>query len=268
MKSNLLISVAVAFMVILVIGCDTGLAEWKVQRIDGTGSVVRIRRDVSGFTGVHLATIGTVYVTIGKSEGLEIEAEENLIEYIETEVEDGTLKIDTRRRFNLKAREPIKYFVTVKQLDMIALSSSGDAVLPEIENKSFSIALSSSGDLEMKGLATQHLDVDISSSGDAYIEMIGAQSIDASLSSSGDLKFGGGEVEDLRLSVSSSGNFDGIDLKSERARVKLSSSGDAYVWVTDDLVTTLSSSGSVHYSGDPVVTKQRSSSGRVKRMGN
>ncbi len=267
MKSTLLISVAIVFMVIALVACDTGQAEWKAKRIDGTGSVVRAKRDVSGFTGVHLATMGTVYVTIGKTEGLEIEAEDNLIEYFETEVTDGTLKINTRRKFNLKAKEPIKYFVTVKKLDMIALSSSGDAHLPQIENKTFSIALSSSGDLKMKGLATQHLDVSISSSGDAHIEMIGAESIDAALSSSGDLHFGGGEVEDLRLSVSSSGDFDGIDLKSERAKVILSSSGDAYVWVTDDLVATLSSSGSVHYSGDAAVTKQRSSSGRVKRMG-
>ncbi len=268
MKSNLLISVAVVFMVFAVIACDTGQAEWKAQRIDGTGSVVRVSRDVGDFTGVHLATTGTVHVKLGKTEGLEIEAEDNLIEYIETEVEDGTLKISTRRKFNLKAREPIEYFITVKNLDLIALSSSGDADLPQIETRSFSIVLSSSGDLKMKGLATAHLDVGISSSGDAYIEMIGAESIDAALSSSGDLQFGGGEVGDLRLTVSSSGDFEGLDLKAERARVTLSSSGDAYLWVTDDLVATLSSSGSVHYSGDPAVTKQRSSSGKVKRMGN
>ena len=267
MKSTQLISVAIVFMVFAVIACDTGQAEWKSQRIDGAGSVVRVSRDVGDFTGVHLSTIGTVHVKIGKAEGLEIEAEENLIEYIETEVEDGNLKISNRRKFNLKAKEPIKYFVTVKKLHRIALSSSGDAVLPQIENKSFSIALSSSGDLEARGLAVGHLDVSLSSSGDAYIEMIGAESIDAALSSSGDLQFGGGEVGDLNLSISSSGDFDGVDLKADRAMVKISSSGDAYVWVTDALVATLSSSGSVHYSGDPVVTRQRSSSGRIKRMG-
>lgn len=268
MKSTLLISVAIVVMVFAVIACDTGRAEWKSQRVDGSGSVVRVGRDVGDFTGVHLSTIGTVHVKMGKTDGLEIEAEENLIEYIETEVEDGTLKISTRKRFNLKAKEPIKYFVTIKKLDRIALSSSGDAILPQIENESFAIALSSSGDLQVKSLAVGHLDVNISSSGDASIEMIGAESIDAALSSSGDLQFGGGEVEDLNLSISSSGDFDGIDLKAERAMVKISSSGYAYVWVTDDLVVTLSSSGSVHYSGDPVLTKQRSSSGKVKRMGN
>jgi hypothetical protein len=264
----MLISAAIVAVVFAVIACDTGRAEWKTQRIEGSGSVVLASRQVSDFTGVHLSTIGTVHVKIGKTVSLEIEAEENLIDYIETEVENGTLKISNRRKFNLKAKEPVNYFVTVKRLDTIVLSSSGDAVLPQIENKRFSIALSSSGDLKVKGLAVEHLDVNISSSGDAYIDMIGAESIDAALSSSGDLQFGGGEVHDLDLSISSSGDFDGIDLKAGSAKVSISSSGDAYVWVTDDLVATLSSSGSVHYSGDPSVTIQRSSSGRVKRMGN
>ena len=268
MKSTLLVSLATVVMVFASVACDTGQAEWKSQRVDGSGSVVRVSRGVSGFTGVHLSTIGTVYVKIGKTEGLEIEAEENLIEYIETEVEDGTLKISNRKKFNLKAREPIKYFITVRNLDRIALSSSGDAVLPHIEDERFAIALSSSGDLEVKSLAVEDLDVNISSSGDAYIGMIGAGSIDATLSSSGDLQIDGGEVGHLKLKISSSGDFDGVDLKAERAKVKISSSGDAYVWVTDDLVATLSSSGSVHYAGDPSVTKQISSSGKVKRMGN
>jgi hypothetical protein len=268
MKSTFLISMAAVFMMFAVLACDTGQAEWKSQRVDGSGSVVRVSRDVSDFTGVHLSTIGTVHVKIGKVEGLDIEAEENLIEYIETEVKDGTLKISNRRKFNLKAKEPIKYFVTVKKLDRIALSSSGDAILPVIENNRFSIALSSSGDLQAQALAVGHLDVNLSSSGDAYIERIGAESIDAGLSSSGDLQVGGGEVEILKLSISSSGDFDGVDLKAGTAAVRLSSSGDAYLWVTDALVATLSSSGSVHYSGDPIVTKQRSSSGKVKRMGN
>jgi hypothetical protein len=268
MRSTLVISLATVVTVFALVACDTGQAEWKSKRVDGSGSVVLVSRDVDDFTGIHLSTIGTVHVKIGKTAGLEIEAEENLIEYIETEVEDGTLKISNRKRFNLKAREPIKYYVTVRNLDRIALSSSGDAVLPHIENETFKISLSSSGDLEAKSLAVGHLDVNISSSGDAYVGMIGAESIDASLSSSGDLEFGGGEVGRLKLKISSSGDFDGVDLKADVAMVKISSSGDAYVWVTDDLVATLSSSGSVHYAGDPSVTLQRSSSGRARRMGN
>jgi hypothetical protein len=266
MRSTLLISMAIVLMVFALIACDTGQAEFKTERIEGSGPVVRVSRDVSGFTGVRLSTIGTLHVKIGKTEGLEIEAEGNLIEYIETTVEDGTLKISNRRKFNLKAREPIKYFVTVKKLDRIALSSSGDAFLPAIESKRFEIALSSSGDLEVESLAVEHLDVSISSSGDAYVGMIGAGSIDASLSSSGDLQFGGGEVGDLDLSISSSGDFDGVDLKADMATVRISSSGDAYIWVTDGLVANLSSSGSVHYAGDPSVTLQKSSSGKVKQL--
>jgi hypothetical protein len=267
MKTTLVISMAIVVMVFAVIACDTGQAEWKSKRVDGSGSVVRVSRDVGDFTGVHLSTIGTVHVKMGKKEALEIEAEENLIEYIETEVEHGTLKISNRKRFNLKAREPIKYFVTVRKLDRIALSSSGDAVLPHIENENFAIALSSSGDLKAKSLAVGHLDVSISSSGDAHIGMLGAELIDASLSSSGDLEIDGGEAGHLKLNISSSGDFDGVDLKAEMAMVRISSSGNAYVWVTDDLIATLSSSGSVHYAGDPSVTVQKSSSGRVKRMG-
>jgi hypothetical protein len=246
--------------------CETSQAKRGSIKVEGSGPVAKVDVDVAGFTRVHLATIGTIYVDFGKTEGLVIEAEDNLIEYFEIEVKKGSLKIDTRKNTNLRPRKPVRFHVTMKSLEAIALSSSGDAVLPDIESKDFAIALSSSGDLEMGKLTTSYLDVSLSSSGDAEIEKLAAESIDVALSSSGDLSVGGGKVEQQNVSLSSSGDYDARDLESAAARVRLSSSGDAYVWVNEDLTATVTSSGSVYYSGNPSVRQSTSSSGRVKRM--
>ena len=45
--------------------CETHHAKAKSHRIEGSGSVVKVDVDVAGFTSVHLATIGTVYVYLG-----------------------------------------------------------------------------------------------------------------------------------------------------------------------------------------------------------
>jgi hypothetical protein len=54
--------------------------------VRGSGNVVEETREVSGVSGVELATLGTLHVEIGESESLRIEAEDNLLEYIETDV--------------------------------------------------------------------------------------------------------------------------------------------------------------------------------------
>ena len=51
---------------------------------------------MSGVTGVNLATIGHLTIELGDTESLRIEAEDNLMEYIETDVRSGKLRIRTQ----------------------------------------------------------------------------------------------------------------------------------------------------------------------------
>ncbi len=214
--------------------------------IYGSGNLVSENRNVSGISGVQLTMSGTLHITMGNSDSLRVEAEDNLQPYIRTEVTGGTLVIETRPGFQLENTRPIDYFLTVRQLSAIALSSSGDARAENLQAGAFS--------------------VEISSSGNVTIGRLEADSIRVRISSSGELTVQSGRVQTQTISLSSSGEYSARDLQSANADVSLSSSGGATIRVSDHLTGSLSSSGNVYYIGNPDVRVSKSSSGKAVQL--
>jgi hypothetical protein len=242
-----------------------GIGDGKTVR--GSGNVVEETRAVSGVSGVELATIGTLTIAVGDTESLRIEAEDNLMEYLETEVRNGRLSIETQDNIRLDAKRPVNYYLTVTGLDTIEISSSGDIQAPDLEAERFSINISSSGDLEMGDLEADSLTVRISSSGDVTMGVLDANTLEVDISSSGNLTIASGQVKTQNITISSSGNYTAQDLESDEAVVRLSSSGSATIWVQDYLKANLSSSGDLRYRGNPTVDATTTSSGDVIQIG-
>jgi hypothetical protein len=237
------------------------------RTVRGSGKVVEETRAVSGVTGVDLATLGNLTIEVGDTESLRIEAEDNLMAYLETEVRNGRLSIETQDNVNLRNTRPINYYLTVTGLDTIEISSSGDIQAPDLEAERFSINISSSGDLEMGDLEADSLTVRISSSGDVTMGLLDANTLEVDISSSGNLDIRGGQVKTQDITISSSGNYTAQDLASDEAVVRLSSSGSATIWVQDYLRANLSSSGDLRYRGNPTVDATTTSSGDVTQIG-
>lgn len=255
--------VIISVMVLSTLACQVGGG----RRIRGSGNVVEEAREVSGVTGVELATLGTLYIEIGEGESLRIEAEDNLLEYIETDVRNGTLRIDTQDNVSLRNTKPVNYYLTVTGLDEIDISSSGDIEAPDLEAEQFTVFISSSGNLDMGNLKADTLTVRISSSGDMRMGVLQADAIKVDISSSGSLDIAGGEVERQDVTISSSGNYTARDLESVEADVHLTSSGGATIRVSDRLTARMSSSGDVRYIGNPTVDARTTSSGNVRKIG-
>ena len=79
------------FLLILalsILACQVG----GLMGVRGSGNVAEEDRAVSGFTGVALAGIGELTIEVGERESLRIEAEDNLMPYLEAEVRNGMLK--------------------------------------------------------------------------------------------------------------------------------------------------------------------------------
>lgn len=237
------------------------------QTIRGSGNVVEEARPVSGVSSVELATLGHLFIEVGDTESMLIEAEDNLLEHLEAEVRGGRLRIETKDNVNLRPTEPVNYYLTVTGLDTIAISSSGNIQAPDLEADRFSITISSSGNLEMGDITTDRLTVGISSSGDVRMGVLNAEVLEVDITSSGNLDIAGGQVAAQNVSISSSGNYRAEDLESTEADVRLSSSGSATIWVSDSLRAVLSSSGDLRYRGNPTVDANTSSSGDVVRIG-
>jgi hypothetical protein len=233
------------------------------RTIRGSGDVVEEARAVSGVTGVNLATIGNLTIEVGNTESFRIEAEDNLMEYLETEVRGGELIIGSQDNININATKPVNYYLTVTSLDTIEISSSGDIEAPDLEAERFSITISSSGNLEMGDLEAETLTVKISSSGDVTMGMLNADTLEVDISSTGNLDIAGGRVESQNITINSSGKYRAQDLESGEAEVRLNSSGSATIWVKNHLRAILKSSGDLRYRGNPTVDSTTDSSGDV-----
>ena len=265
MKKHKLVLV-VAILAFSILACQLGEIGLG-QMVRGSGDVVEETRPVSGVSGVELATLGHLFIEVGDTESLRIEAEDNLMEHLETEVQGGRLRIGTRGNVNLLPTEPVNYYLTVTGLEAIAISSSGNIQAPDLEADRFSVTISSSGNLDMGDITTDRLTVGISSSGNVMIGILNAEALEVNITSSGNLDIAGGQVAEQNVSISSSGNYRAEDLESTEADVRLSSSGSATIWVSDSLRAVLSSSGDLRYRGNPTVEANTSSSGDVVRIG-
>lgn len=249
-------------LIIPAMACRAGEA-FLGETVHGSGEVTTEQRLVSDISSVNLATTGTLHIELGDGEELRIEAQENLLPYIETEMRGNQLRIGTKPGVSMRKTEPINYYLTVIDLEAINLSSSGDANAPAFTRDDFRISISSSGDLNIESLTVDQLNVDISSSGDMTLGMLVAERIDVDISSSGDFRILGGRVEEQRINLSSSGSYDAKAVPSSEASLDINSSGSATIQVSDILEAVLSSSGDVYYIGDPVLDVRTSSSGRV-----
>jgi hypothetical protein len=237
------------------------------QGVRGSGDVVEETREIAGVDGVELATLGELEIEVGEVESLRIEAEDNLLPYLKTEVRAGTLTISSQSGVNLRPTRPVRYFLVVSELESIKLSSSGDAVAPDLEAGRFTVRISSSGDLRMGDLVADAVNIEISSSGSVVLGDVQADTLLVDIGSSGSLEIAGGTVQRQEIAISSSGNYRARGLASSEADVRLTSSGGATIRVSDALTARLSSSGDLQYLGNPSVDARETSSGDVTKIG-
>ncbi|MBN1581227.1 MAG: DUF2807 domain-containing protein, partial [Anaerolineae bacterium] len=120
--------------------------------VRGSGRVVEQERDVSGFDQVALSGQGTLHIEVGRKTALRIEAEDNLMPYLETRVQGDRLTIGVRNGTILSTMRPIHYYLTVKDLDTLVLSGSGKIVAPDLQSDAFTVTVSGSGQVEMDDL--------------------------------------------------------------------------------------------------------------------
>jgi len=246
-KNIYIIGAAMLLLFITSLACQVSFRGLNWKRVTGSGELIKVNRPVEPFTQIDLDGIGRMQVEYGENTSLRIEAEDNIIQYIESEVVGDTLRIFIKKGTNLNPTEPIRYFVTLPQLEKVSLSGVGDITLPEVEIDSFSIHISGAGNIEMEAVSAEELEVE--------------------MSGLGSINIGGGQVGTQQVEISGSGTFDAREMQSEDAKINLSGLGSAFVWVTSSLEVEISGAGSVQYRGDPSIQSEITGLGTLKEIG-
>lgn len=235
--------------------------------VQGSGRLAEENRKVKNFTGVTLAGIGTLHIDLGREELLRIEAEDNLLRYLTTEVNEGNLFIGTEPGAILRSTKPIHFYLTVKSLDEVVLSGSGKIIAPELDAETLSVTVSGSGDIELGQVEAEQVRFKISGSGDMQVQKVRTSAFDLNLSGSGRVEITEGQVERQNILISGAGHYLADAVSSDEVNVRVTGSGHAAVKVQDRLDATISGSGDVDYIGRPAVVTHISGSGRVNQIG-
>ena len=218
-------------------------------QVVGSGKVVTEDRQVSNFNQVAVSGIGDLVITQGQDETLKIEAEDNLIPLIKTEISNGKLTIsfeDRGRPVSIHNTKPIKYFLGVKDLQGITVSGSGNVSADALSTGDLKLTLSGSGNFNLASLQAKKLAVVMSGSGDFDLA---------------------GKADSQDVNISGSGTYRAGDLETSNTVLSISGSGKTQVWATENLDLRVSGSGDVEYYGQPKMTQNISGSGKIRSLG-
>jgi hypothetical protein len=244
LTANIMKSLKFILILALSLGLTSCVDGQFYRSVRGNGNVVTKERQSRYFDAVRVATGIDVYLTQGDRESIRVEADENLHEYIVTEVRDGILRVYTNN-VNIRDAEMKRVHVTIKDVKSLESSSAGDII----------------GQSPVK---SGNVQIEASSSGDIILELYAAE-VEVGISSAGNINLKG-EAEKLSADLSSAGDLDAYDFKVKEADVSVSSAGSAKINVSESLKARASSAGDIMYMGNPgYVDSHSSSAGGVHR---
>lgn len=207
-------------------------------------------RNVSDFTGVKMAVPGNLYLKQGNKQEVIIEASDDILERIETEVRGGNLVIKEESNWSWKWWKSnmgkINIYITATTIDYLSVSGSGNMETQNtIKADDVGLAISGSG----------NMDLDLQ-----------AEDLDSRISGSGNMKLRG-TADSNEISISGSGDLRAEDLETGVYKVRVSGSGTCRIYAKSEIDMRVSGSGNVYYKGDPdKVYSSVSGSGSLKKL--
>ncbi len=210
--------------------------------IKGNGEVVSEDRTISSnFNEIKVQQGIQVYITQGNSTELKVEADENIIDILRTEVKNNQLNIYFDK--NVYKASSRKVYLTTSDISKIE-TSSGASVKTE------------------NTIETTILELD-SSSGSAIKMYVNADEISSSSSSGATINIYG-KSKEFSAMASSGSSIDADKLETINATAKVSSGANIDLNVSGKLIAKASSGGDIDYEGNPTeVNKDTSSGGSV-----
>ena len=180
----IVLAFAAATVGIVLAARHTGTGTTFSSGVQGSGVRATEVRTLPAFTAVDLTGSNNVTVHVGGAQTVTVHGDDNLIRYVTTTVQDGTLAVSQSRSFS--TRSPMSVEITVPALDAATLSGSGVLTVAGVAADHFTVRAPGSGVLAVTGTAT---------------------TLDATLSGTGDLRLDGLAAHDATVSVPGTGRL-------------------------------------------------------------
>ena len=227
---------AIGLSALLLIGCDPA-------GIVGSGVVVTEDRTVTDFKGIEVKPDVDVVIEKGASHALRVEADDNVIDMLKTDVVNGMLR------------------VTMTNDEVESVNATVYITMPEVET----VFNYGPGYIYIKdGFVADHLDIYMYGSGGIEIAELTADHVKSHIMGSGGLTLSG-TVDKHNAQLKGSGPLKAHDMVTRESAIGVFGSGSAEIYVNEVLFADIFGSGDVIYDGEPRVSARESGTGRVKR---
>ena len=184
-------------------------------QITGDGNVVVQDRNVGDFTGIVVKSGIDLMISQGDQAKLAVKADQNLQEYIISEVKDNVLYVYIKENTQVSRSHDMDALVTVTELNKVKISGGGDVQSQSmITTDEIGFGLSGGGDLDFE-LAAIRADCLVSGGGDAVI-------------------LGGTKANNVDITISGGGNLD-MEIACEKLTTTVSGGGDVRIAAGDNV---------------------------------
>lgn len=132
------------------------------EKVRGSGNVATESRDLNDFKGVDVSSVFQVEIIAGEDFAVEIEADDNLLPLIKTEVRSGVLHIETVER--IKSRNGLKVRISAPAVEDIRASGASRVDMSGVRNETLRIDTSGASKINVSG-ETAKLEIEVSGAG-------------------------------------------------------------------------------------------------------
>ncbi len=212
--------------------------------VRGSGNIITEKRSTGDFKGISASSAFQVEWKSGPVTDITVEADDNVMSYIDIRVSGDVLKIGLKNMTNL-SNAHLKVYIVSPMINSVNVSSAASFTARDI--------LKNDGQVKFNA----------SSAGNIHAG-VDAPSVDCSASSAASIDLSG-KTQTYQGDCSSAASLKTGNLQSENTTVTASSGANASVHASIRLVANASSGGTVRYHGGASVNKSESSGGKVVR---
>lgn len=239
------------------------LAGWFGE--SGSGHKTTVARSLKDFTAVELQSSIDAQVHEGEAFAVEVTIDDNLQNFVTTEVKGGVLIISTKKSMSYNGKAFVE--VTLPKLMAASTGASGDLNIAVSTARDLTLTTSGSGDIHFAGPLLK-LTAHTHGSGDMVVDLLGsADTLTLATNGSGDITVRSGKATRLDATTNGSGDIDAQRLEVQRASFALHGSGDVSAQVEMEVSeASLRGSGDLELLGKAMIVKQSThGSGEIRR---
>ena len=213
------------------------------RRVRGSGNIITENRNETGFNNIDVSGDIDVYIKQDSTTSVKVEADDNILEYIEVHTNGSTLEIYTEGNIRLRPSHKIKVYVS------------------NPEYKDFQVSGASSIHSENEITSPDALHVDISGESEGRLEVNAPKvSVNLTGASNANIK---GKTKDFEGGASGASEIRGFDLLTENADVDASGASNIEIYASVKIAGQASGASSVNYKGNAQSSVEKSGASSV-----